>query len=59
MIIVIIIIVINTVPNIIDQHAYAAQMWRTVASVNGVKRVVSDSRDDLMCSRRETCTKSA
>jgi len=47
--IIIIIIVINTIPNINSQLAYAAQLWRCVASVKGVKRVVGDSRDHLMC----------
>jgi len=40
MIIIIIIIVINTIPNINSQHVYAAKLWRCVASVKGVKRVV-------------------
>jgi len=39
--IIIIIIINNTIPNINNQqHAYAAQLWRCVASMKGVKQVV-------------------
>jgi len=47
----IIVIVINTLPYINSQHPYVVQLWRCMASVKGVKRVVGDNRDDLMCYR--------